>query len=195
MRERAIRSPRTALILLLIRAQGSMSSIQLADHLGIPAREVHAYLAFLRRKGLITSNSYTFSLTRLGEEYVNKYNNHLKYVVRSHFRLNLAKLSLTRLNQAKQIVDSIVRLYDVGDCDDIVRFLVEFRLKTNRKYWWPGETSHIEELAEKLSISSSKVSSCLRKLEAQGVIFMTLDRRRGVVKIRLSRQLDHLFQA
>ena len=57
------------------------------------------------------------------------------------------------------------------------------------------DVPYIEELAEKLSISSSKVSSCLRKLEAQGVIFMTLDRRRGVVKIRLSRQLDHLFQA
>jgi len=195
MKERAITSPRTALILLLIRTHGALSSVQLSEYLGIQPRQVHAYLSYLCRKGIIKSNSYTYSLTEYGEEYVNKYYNHLQYIVRKLYRLNLAKLGSSWLNLAKDIVDWIERHYDIRDCVDIVWFLVEFRLKTGRKYWWPGEAGHIEELADRLGISSNDVGACLRKLESQGVIYMTLDKRRGVVKVRLGRQLDFLFDA
>ncbi len=107
----------------------------------------------------------------------------------------MAKLGKTKLNLAKRVVDYIEANYDVAGCIDIVRFLVEFRIRSQRKYWWPGEGSHIDELAERLDLSSSTVSSCLRRLEAQGVIYLTLDKRRGVVKVRLGRQLDFLFEA
>ena len=193
MRERAITSPRTALILLLLRAYGALSAPQLAEHLGIPTRQVHGYLAYLRRRGLVQSNSYTFSLTSYGQAYVNKYYNHLQYVVRERYGLNLAKLGSSKLNLAKRALAYIEGNYDVTGCESIVRFLVEFRVKTGRKYWWAGEGSHIEELAERLGVSSSEIGRCLRKLEAGGVLYLTLDKRRGVVKIRLGRQLDFLF--
>ncbi len=185
MRERAITSPRTALILLLLYTNGALSAPQLAEYLDMPPRQIHGYLAFLRRRGLVENNSYTFSLTLAGQRYIDKYYNHLQYVVHSYSKLNLAK----------RIVDYIETSYDVEGCISIVRFLVEFRLRSQRKYWWPGEGSHIDELAERLGLSSSTISSCLRRLEAQGVIYLTLDKRRGVVKVRLGRQLDSLFEA
>ena len=195
MRERAVTSPRTALILLLLYSNGALSAPQLAEYLGIPSRQVHGYLAYLKRRGLVRSNSYTYSLTQAGEQYVNKYYNHLHYILRSYMRLNLAKLSKTKLNLAKRVVDYIGANYDVAGCIDIVRFLVEFRIRSQRKYWWPGESSHIDELAERLGLSSSTVGMCLRRLEAQGVVYLTFDKRRGVVKVRLGRQLDFLFEA
>lgn len=187
-------SPRTALILLLLYARGALSAPQLAEHLGIPARQVHAYLAYLRRRGLVASNSYTFSLTEHGVGYVAKYKDHLEHVAR-RYRLNLAKPGSTKLNLAKRAFDYIAANYNINECESVVRFLVEFRAKTERKYWWAGEGSHVEELAERLGLSVSDVGRCLRRLEAEGVVFMTVDKRRGVVKIRLSRQLDFLFEA
>ncbi len=194
MKERAVTSPRTALILLLLSTH-ELSAPQLSEYLGIPARRVHGYLAYLRRRGLVKSNSYTFSLTEIGQAYVKKYYNHLQYIVRTRYGLNLAKLGSRRLNLAKRIVHYVEANYDVAGCEELVRFLVEFRLKTGRKYWWAGEGSHIEELADRLGISSNDVGLCLRKLEAEGVLYLTLDKRRGVVKIRLGRQLDFLFEA
>ncbi len=194
MKERAITSPRTALILLIIHNYGALSTPQLAEYLGIPPKHIHGYLKYLRSKGLIRSNSYTYLLTELGEKYVEKYYNHLQYIMRSYYRLNLTKLNQNKLNSTKRIIDYIKDNYDIRDCNGIVRFLVEFRQKTGRKYWWAGEGSHIEELAERLRISSNDVSRCLRLLEAKGVIYLTLDKRRGVVKLRLSRQLDFLFE-
>ena len=195
MRERAISSPRTALILLLLRAHGALSAPQLSQHLGIAARQVHGYLAYLRRRGLVQSNSYTFSLTPYGQTYVNKYYNHLQYIVRERYGLNLAKLGSSKLNLAKRALAYIEANYDITGCEDLVRFLVEFRVRTGRRYWWAGEGSHIEELAERLGLSSSDIGRCLRRLEAEGLLYLTLDRRRGVVKIRLGRQLDFLFEA
>ena len=194
MRERAVVSPRTALILLLLRGR-ALSAPQLAEYLGIPSRQVHAYLAFLRRRGLVASNSYTYSLTSRGVEYVNKYRGHLEHVVRSRFRLNLAKLGSTKLNSAKRIVEEIAGQYDLGDCVNIVGFLVEFRLRVGRKWWWPSQPDIVSELAELTRSSTTSVRECLARLESQGVLYLRKDGQRGVWKVRLSRQFDPLFEA
>ena len=195
-RERAITSPVSALLLLILGSEGELSAPQIAARLRIDVKAVHAYLAYFVSRGLVARSSYTFALTPRGEAYVKKHERHLQEVARSHHQsLKLSKLISTYLKKSKVIVEEVKRLYDLSGCEDVVVFLVEFRLRTGRKYWWPARGSHVEELAERLGVSSSVIGECLRRLESQGVIFMVYDGRRGVVKIRLGRQLDPLFEA
>ena len=193
-RERALVSPVSALILLLLRSEGALSSVQLARRLGLTTRQVLAYLHYFRRAGLVEKGSYVWMLTQAGREYTEKYGRHLQEIAQTFAQgINLSKVASSSIKSAKDIVEVIERQYDLGDCKGIVEFLVEFRLRTGRKYWWPGEGSHLEELSRELGISSSRAGWCLRKLEAQGIIYMAFDSRRQVVKVRLGRQFDRLF--
>jgi len=98
---------------------------------------------------------------------------------------------LTVLRRAEQLLGRRISETERA----LIVYLYDFTQKSRRKYWWPPEPVPLslaltEELRSSgIDASPSELSRVLRELEARGVIHLQHDRRRGVVKVRLSRAL------
>jgi Mn-dependent DtxR family transcriptional regulator len=194
VRSRAVKSPWSAALLLLLRDSGPQSSVQLAGELGMNPSEVDAYLYYFKSKGLVTRDCAVWKLTTRGTEYVDKHRMHLEHIV-SAFRIKLAKVSESRLKLAKEALLERIRSW-AGDVYDDCRDVIDLVL-----YWSENRGTYIEllgdpggqlaELLEETGISSNaspfRALECLRALRARGVLYVY--QRNGVAKVRLNKHL------
>ena len=203
MGRRAIRSWVSSLLLLLLHVEGPLSSVQLGRRLGLESSRILPYLHYWRKYGLVYKNGYLWGLTDKGHRYVLKYFSHLQSVYLDNRKnIKLHKLTSTNIKLHKLISSTILSTCKCDNCRVVVEFLVDFRLRTGRRYWWPPQGDLATALWEEISSSSkwqgvtiTDISNCLRELEAAGIIYITMDKRRGVPKIRINRTFDYLFES
>ena len=208
---------RLSLLLLLLLREAPAPSHYIAYYLEESPRKISRYLSHLRRLGLVERDEYgIWYTTQKGRELVERYMESLNELTATvsrlseHIRVTTKIQGNTRkyeeiqgntslfsqrtvLEKAEQLLGR--RLTPLEEA--LINYLYDFAAKTGRKYWWPPEPAPLgHALLEELRRSSGSIDSspgdveaALRSLEARGVVYITYDRRRGVAKIRLSKQV------
>ena len=212
----SLRSQLSILLLLILR-ESPAPSHYIAYHLGEDPRKVSTYLSRLRRHGLVARDEYgLWYLTDMGRMYVSKLEETLvnsraavnkalsalsNLLERQHKSAEIQQKSmqsrhLSALETVKKRVEELLGREMTAIEEALIEYLYDFSRKTGRKYWWPPEPIPLDlALSEELRRSSgidagpSEVREALRELEARGVLYMTVDRRRQVAKVRISRQI------
>lgn len=191
---RPIRSPRTALIIILLR-EAPRTAKEIAEYLGIWPSEVHAYLHALRRRGIANHKDGVWFLTEYGNEYYERLKNHINMILQgSVYRINKNKQESRTINLIPYIESRIKKWAGevYNDCKDVVELFLKLRERST--YVELPRDRAVEtlwELSRELGISSidtGKLSSCIQDLRARGILFVY--QRGGVVKIRLNRRLE-----
>ncbi len=74
----------------------------------------------------------------------------------------------------------------------IISFIIEKTSRLKRKYLWPPEPGLTIDvwLSEETGYNPTEIAGALSQLESAGIIYLTKDTRRGVIKIRLDRSLE-----
>lgn len=196
---RPVRSPRTALILLLLR-EAPRTARELAEYLGLWPSEVHAYLHALRRRGVVEHDDGVWFLTDYGNDYLDNIRNHVNVILRSsEYGINNNKQELTTINFIPKLEARIKEWAGdaYNDCQDVVSLFLKLR-ERGTYVELPRERAleTLWELAQELGISSidtGKLQECIQDLRARGVLYVY--QRGGLVKIRLNRRLEEQASA
>ncbi len=202
--DKEIVSPVTASILLLLYDNGSLTTSEIAEILGLRTEQVSPYLYYYYKvKGWVTRNSFAWTLTQLGRSIVLKYKDYFKrlsplYSLKSRYKVfnssdykdleRSIKISKDKI-LSKKLEKLFENIMGLGvDLSREERLIIEKLLewKVKRGKWYVCAESP-EELSELLNINIDV--EALKHLEKLGIIYRYYDRRNKQHCFRVSRTL------